>query len=554
MRDGARLAAMIYRPAAEGRFPVLLARTPYGRANTQPDFAIKAAQSGYVVIVQDVRGTGESQGQCRPMLDEVEDGYDTLEWVCSLDYTLPEIGMFGGSYLGFTQFAAAASHHPALKAISPRVCTTRPRDMWDLGRGAFPLQAWMSWFSGVVHLPDALKLSGEEKAAYLAFYADLQDGFSSGDSYHKLPLKDIPYLGDGGINPAARDVVERFDDQEQLQRLYSTDWETDIPSLYIGGWHDPLTRSYMARTTIGKHSGGRHRVIIGPWDHLADSQVVGDLDFGRQANPFALALNNILLRWFDISLKEPGRWGDVDQAVKLFEMGTNRFVYFNSWPPEGTQHNVVFLDQREAGSNASAGGRLNQNLPSAPGCFSFDYDPRNPVPTTGGVLLPQSLVQTGPRDQRPIEAREDVLVFSTEPLQDPVTVIGAVKVVLWVSTSAADSDFSVKLVDVHPDGRAFNVLQTLTRLRYRNGDGSFANVRPGERIECELDLGATYCTFLKGHMIRLDVSSSDFPYIARNLNCGEPMLFAEESIVAHQCVYSGGDCPSRIEFDVIMRA
>jgi len=240
MRDGVELSTLILRPAQDGRFPVLLARTPYGKVNELPSLALTAARQGYVVALQDVRGTGESGGTFLPMQHEVEDGWDTLDWIASQPYTVPEVGMFGASYVGFTQIAAAASGHAALKSISPRVCAFNPGVMWDNGSGAFPFQMWLVWVSSAVLGQAAFRSSPETLQHFLEANSRLMDGLTSGESLYTLPLAEYPFLGDGELLPFSRMLLEDFGKVEGIRNPIPAGWKPSIPTLFLGGWSGPF--------------------------------------------------------------------------------------------------------------------------------------------------------------------------------------------------------------------------------------------------------------------------------------------------------------------------
>jgi len=547
MRDDVHLSTIILRPGREGRFPVLLSRTPYGKIN-ESDFMLGAARNGYVVISQDVRGTGESEGTFIPMQSEVEDGWDTLDWIVSQPYAQPNVGMYGSSYVGFTQVAAAASRHPSLKAISPRVCTFNPYNMWDNGRGAFPFQVWLVWVYSAVLGQAAFRSSEETQKRYLAESIKLFDGLSTGETLKKLPLSAYPFLGDGELLPYSRHLLEDFGRYENLVNPVPERWQPEIPTLFIGGWYDPFTTRHLADWGITADNPLGHRIFIGPWDHFIDNQEVGDLDFGHYASPFSILLNDVLLRWFDHTLKGISSGLAQEPPVKAFEMGSNCFRMLNTWPPEGSIEHTLYLHSSSKAGSTIEDGTLSFSKPLDEPADEYLYDPANPVPSVGGALLRSSSVQTGPRDQSRIEQRSDVLVYTGLPVKNETTIAGPVRVILWVSTDAADTDFCARLVDVHPDGRSYNILHSLTRLRFRYPEAGPTSVNPGEIYKLELDLGATFHTYLPGHRIRVDICSSDFPLSVRNLNTDEDLLNQENMVKANNTVYHNKEHPSCLVF------
>ncbi|MBN1265383.1 MAG: CocE/NonD family hydrolase [Anaerolineales bacterium] len=551
MRDGIRLSTLILRPAQPGRFPVLLARTPYGKTNEMPNFLLNAVRKGYVIAVQDVRGTGESEGSFLPLQSEKDDGFDTLQWLTEQEYTLPRIGMFGGSYVGFTQFAAAASEHPALATITPRVCTNNPGDFWDNGRGAFPFQAWLEWTSSAVLSQAALRGPESIRDQFFQFNRTMLEGYSSGKAYQTLPLEAYPFLGDQRLSPFPLQVLESFGHPEAHIPI-PTDSMPAIPTLFIGGWYDPLTTRHLSSCTIPSGQTPM-RLLIGPWDHSADSQVIGDLDFGFHASPWILNLPDILLKWFDFVIKGMKNEFSEKPPVHIFRMGANQFNNFSSWPPEDTIEECMYLHSGGQANTCHGNGTLSRFPPEIEPPDRYTYDPADPVPSTGGALLRSPLVKTGPRDQSRVESRPDVLVYTSTPIEEPLTAAGAVQLTLHVSSSALDTDFTARLLDVHPNGRSFNILQSHFRMRYRDPFASPAPIVPGEKYRIEMNLGATFHTFLPGHSIRLDISSSDFPYTLRNLNTYEPLLEQKTWTTALNTLYHAQDIPSFLCLNILQQ-
>ena len=555
MRDGVRLFADIYRPDTDEPLPVLLQRTPYGKQFAKTAFMLMAAERGYGVICQDTRGRWASEGEDYPLFHEEQDGFDTLEWAAHLPWANGKIGMFGGSYGGFVQWAAARSKHPALKTIIPAIASTglgaqllRARDGVSLGR-------WVSWavLAGVQML--VLKCREEERRQkLLRQFIELSNAVSDRSIFYHLPVEEIPVVGKGGSLPFFADALEHLDDEAFWAPVSFSPDDIDIPVMQIAGWYDfsaaDSLRDFSALATKQAITADPcfHKIIVGPWLHGQPSSFVGEVDFGMESSPMIVLPELKMLDWFDYWLKnKSGRIAE-KSSVDIFVMGKNEWREENVWPPERSTPKRYYLHSGGKANTRFGDGVLSLAQPEQETADTFVYDPADPVPVKGGALCCWFNFPAGAYDQRAIEERPDVLVYSTSPLKENIEITGEVSVVLSVASSAVSTDFTAKLVDVAPDGFARNLLDGIVRLRWeREGNRDDKN----QVKQCRIDLGATSNVFMAGHCIRLEISSSSFPQYDRNPNTGENPVKAIRFVKAEQRLFHDAEHPSYVVLPVI---
>ena len=535
MRDGVKLTADIYQPEAEGKFPVLLERTPYNRAGGAGSASAMAAH-GYVVVIQDTRGRFDSQGEFYPFRYESQDGYDTVEWAAGLPYANGKVGMFGGSYVGATQMLAAISSPPHLVAIQPYVTASEYYDGWTYQNGA--LMQWFasSWSSGLA--VDTLRRKASGLQDPKSWVAQLPV-----DTYRMLELPPVsalaPYFGDWAAH-------ERDDDYWRPWKISDHYAEMNVKALHAGGWHDIFLKGTI-QNYVGMRSASParadQRLLLGPWAHADTSPEgkIGDVTFGKSA---VLDSDGTILRWYDYALKGVRNEYATGAPVRLFIMGENAWRDEREFPLARTRYTKYYLRN----------GALSTDAPGAEEPAAYEYDPANPVPTIGGRLCcGNNQLPPGPADQRPNEGRPDVLVFSTPPLTKDVEATGWVKATLYASSSAVDTDFTALLADVEPSGYARFLTDGVARARYRNSTTRPEPIEPGKIYEYAIDLWATSNLFKAGHRIRLYVSSSNFPRFNRNLNTGEPIAGSARLVKASQRIYHDAQHPSTLVLPVIPR-
>ena len=556
MRDGTILRADVYRPDGQERLPVLLQRTPYGKAFTNTSFALMAAERGYAVVAQDTRGRWASEGDGYPFVHEKLDGYDTVEWAARQPWSDGQVGMFGMSYLGYTQFAAAVTRPPALKTIIPGVTFCDARAVAYAG-GALSLGVGVSWSLMALALHDVTlrPRPDAQREELMAQVIAEMDGMAAGRTFRHLPIREAPLIGRDGLIPFLADWIAHPTPDAYWDRVTCPYDAIDIPVFHVGGWYD-IFAAYTVRDFAGIRDAGntRQKLLIGPWTHGSYDGLAGEADFGLQASGALVLPDELHLRWFDHWLKGADNGVMDEPPVRIFVMGDNRWRSEDEWPLARTQFTRFYLHSGGAANSLAGDGALSTDAPSEEPVDSFVYDPRNPVPTRGGGLCCwRAALPPGAYDQREIEARPDVLVYTTPVLECDVEVTGPLEVHLWAATSAPDTDFTAKLVDVGRGGYARNVQDGIIRARYRASLAQAEPVRSGEIYEYTIDLGATSNVFKAGHRIRLEISSSNFPRFDRNPNTGGAIGEASEWRTALQTVLHDAEHPSHVVLPVVPR-
>jgi putative CocE/NonD family hydrolase len=544
MRDGVTLRADIYRPKAEGKFPVLLQRTPYDKRGGV-DFGLKAAARGYVVIIQDVRGRYTSEGEWYTFKHESSDGYDTVEWAAALPYSNGKVGMFGGSYVGATQMLTAIASPPHLAGIFPVVTASNYHENWTYQGGAFEQWFNESWTSGLAQDTHDRYVRENSNALQwvnelpLAKYTLLNLGATDGLA---------PYFTDWLAHPNYDDYWKQWSIEEHFGKVL-------VPVYTVAAWYDIFQggslRNFMGIKAQGgseaARQGQRLLVIIG--GHAGGGRRIGEVDFGPEAS---FDLDEIMLRWYDHLLKGISNGVENEKPVKIFVMGSNQWGEEDDWPLARARETRYFLHSAGKANSLAGDGMLTAASPQAEPADHFVYDPVDPVPTIGGPLCCDAAhLAPGPRDQRPAEAREDVLVYTTPAFKQDFEVTGPVSLELYASSSAVDTDFTGKLVDVWPNGFAQNLTEGILRMRYRNSPAKPEFINPGEIYKVAIDLWSTSNVFKAGHRLRLEISSSNFQRFDRNLNTGEPAAFSTRMVKATNAIYHDREHPSALVLPVV---
>jgi hypothetical protein len=546
MRDGVALVADVYRPDEPGKFPVLLQRTPYNRA--EPATGVLFASHGYVVVLQDTRGRYASDGTFYPFRDEGRDGYDTVEWAAALQSADGKVGMFGGSYVGATQVLAAAAKPPHLVAIFPYVTASEYYEGWTYQSGAL-----MQWFTSTWASLLAEDTARKATAAR-SHWADWVPALP----VDQFRLLDIPPPAE--LAPYYRDWVQHETNDAYWRAVKVSDHfgEMGVKALHGGGWHDLFLkgsienyRGLREKAATPEARDGQ-RLLLGPWCHGPTSPEgkIGDVVFGKDA---VLDMDATILRWFAYALKGEANEYATGAPVRLFVMGENQWRDEKEFPLARTRPTRYYLRSAKAPNTAAGDGELALQAPRREPPAAFDYDPADPVRTIGGRLCCGSASTPGPYDQRPNESRADVLVFSTPPLATDLEVTGYVRLELFASTSAVDTDFTALLADVDPTGYARFLTDGIVRARYRASTEHAELIEAGRVYKYDVDLWATSNLFKAGHRVRLYVSSSNFPRFDRNLNTGEPTLGATRMVKARQAVLHDAEHPSALVLPVIPR-
>jgi putative CocE/NonD family hydrolase len=553
-RDGVTLRADIYHPAGNGKYPVLLQRTPYNKAGAE-DFERSAALRGYLVVVQDVRGRYASEGDWYPFKYEMNDGYDAVEWAAALPDSNGKVGMWGGSYVGATQMLAAISHPPHLAGICPVVTASNYHENWTYQGGAFEQWFNESWTSGLAQDTANRALRGQTNAMIGSSVLPLKNypvfNLTVPHDPAELTKQLAPYFGDW----LDHTEYDSYWKQWAIDENYAS---IQVPALTIAAWYDIFQGgSLLNFQGLKAHAGNdnaraQQRLLVTIGGHAGGGRMIGSVDFGPAAAEYDE--HAVTLTWYDYLLQ--GKQNEfATQKVKIFVMGINQWRSEDSWPLERAKETRYFLHSEGKANSVTGNGSLSTTAAkheSHESTDSYVYDPSAPVPTVGGPLCcdPEHL-SAGPRDQKTVEVRPDVLVYSTPPLDHDVEVTGPVTLDLFATSSAVDTDFTGKLVDVGPDGFARNLTEGILRARYRDSRTEAKPIEPGKVVEYKIDLWSTSNVFLKGHSIRLEVSSSNFPRFDRNLNTGKSAATESALVKATQTILHDADHPSALILPII---
>ncbi len=568
MRDGVRLATDVYRPAESGRFPVLVTRGPYGKdtyADNQEHSIWYFPQRGYVVVSQDCRARFESEGDYYdPLFQESQDGYDTVEWAARQPWSNGRVATTGQSYLGATQYTLATANPlpPHLRTMAPISASSDFHQSWVYHTGGAMEWGWT--------VPYAIHKGRNtlERAGRLDLLAQMDEYVLEADNfarplrdswYRHLPMRDwidrlketAPYLSEYFDQEKDGPYWWRINLLRQVKNI-------NLPMFHVSSWYDIFMEgalnSYQAMRESAPTQEARsgQKLLVGPWAHLRPYTVptsgeTGDIDFGPDAR---IELHEHLLRWYDYWLKDI-QTGIMDEPpVSIFVMGENRWRAEHEWPLARTHYTRYYFHGESPANTRHGAGVLSTTPPGDEPPDSYVYDPDDPVPTMRGCTL---IIPQGVEDQRSVEDRKDVLVYTSEPLERDLELTGPISVHLFASTTAADTDFTAKLVDVRPDGYAHNLQDGIIRGRYRTSAAEPSFLEQGRVYEFEIDLWSTSHLVKAGHQLRVEVSSSNFPRFDRNPNTGAPIGQDSRLESARQTVHHSSGYPSHIILPVIPR-
>ncbi len=518
MHDGVHLAAMVYRPNEHGRFPAVLVRTPYGKGTEMTAHFHAFVDHGYVVVVQDVRGRYESEGVFSPLEQEPQDGDDTINWIAAQPWSDGGVGMMGGSYLGISQWKVAVLNNPHLKAMFPIVSGDDDyRDRFYSTGGAFKLGNRLLWTS------ENMRLAGYEPPDFWKFI-------------WILPIRKTDMAATGHQSPMLQRAFDHPEEDAFWKALSTRRKLKDfrVPVFAVGGWYDNFVESDLDAFSILRKKSNLDRILVGPWPHNMSIPVT-TVNFGPQS---LVPLRRKQLEWFDQWLKHK----DVPLAspapLRIFVMGVNQWRDEQEWPLARARETRFYLKSGGRANSMFGDGVLSQEPATSNARDEFVYDPQHPVPTAGGaVCCNPEVFPWGPMDQRKVEKRNDVLVYSTAPLAEDLEATGQVEVVLYATSSAPDTDFTAKLVDVYPNGQAINLTDGILRARYRSSLEKSKLMKSGRVYRFAIDAGVTSNVFRKGHRIRLEISSSNFPRFDRNPNTGRPVADEAQLMKASQTIH-----------------
>lgn len=546
MRDGVRLHAIVYRPDADGKYPCILYRTPYGSMDydSYAEFPLKAAKEGYVTFIVDVRGRYASEGKFEAYRNEKHDGYDLIEWIGN-KYPLGngKVGTYGGSYPGFVQWLAMSEAPPSLKAAAPDMTPIHSHQFFYVG-GAFSY-GWLDWFNGYM-MPDLRRRAGDTSGSWDDVEGEQQWEKEKHKWYGFRPLAEnptmtryVPYYREWLMHPQRTDWWDFANIEDDFDKITA-------PALIHTGWYDAVyglagaTDGFNKMVKVAATEKARNgtRLIIGPWNHTTPG--VRKTRFGEMENGVAAGLDfdRLLFNWFDHHLK--GVPAAQTPPVSIFVMGENKWRFENEWPLSRAQAQSYYFH---------SGSQLNTTRPENENMDRYTFDPTLP-------FYDSSYQKPYPFDQRANESRKDVLVYTSAPLAQDIEVTGQVAVELFVSTTAKDTDFSFTLSDVHPDGRSINLASLESgylRLRYRNGTSKEELAVPGKVYKIIIDNYFTSNLFKAGHRIRVTITSSKFPHYDVNTNTGTDLAHETKMISAEQTIYHDQSRPSRIILPVVPR-
>jgi putative CocE/NonD family hydrolase len=560
-RDGITLRADVYRPDDGAKHPAIVIRTPYGKepsANSDYFSPLIAAFAGYAIVIQDVRGRYASEGTFSPFggLDG-DDGYDTIAAVAAESWCDGNVGMAGASYLGAVQWRAALKAPPALKAIAPHIVS--PNRLFETRRaGVHELKTTISW-SAAMAVDTLSKLAAQGKDVSSSLRALRSTMADLDKACEFLPLKAMPFLEAAGSQATGRfgeQDLKAFESETDIFLDYS---RIQIPVMQAGGWYDNFVGD-MARTFVGlKESAGStaarqgQYLLVGPWTHGARlGPQVGEVNFGRQATSLGAMCTQRHLAFFDKYLR--GIESTELARVRYFLMGANEWRTAETWPLPGTERRRFFFHSGGRANTSEGDGTLTRDEPGDEPADTFVYDPASPVRSRGGRINPDLGEPAGPLDQSVVERRADVVCYSSDELTADLEVTGSLELHLFAASSARDTDFMVRLVDVYPDGRAINIAEGCIRARYRGSILRPELLTPGQPYAFRIDMGVTSHLFRRGHRLRVHLTSSDFPRFDRNMNTGNPIGEDAAGVKAHQTIFHRVDLASYIDLPVIVSA
>jgi len=535
MRDGAILRADVHRPDRGGPYPVLVQRTPYGRSGYFSDYV----KAGYIVVSQDARGRGESEGKWESLYrfqtHDSDDGYDTVEWAAKLPGSNGKAGTFGTSYPAFLQWRLAPLRPPSLVCMS--ACSI-PAQIWDGERPCTIRPGFrLNW---LITMASEMRRKANLPGVHTASEAQILWREESQKWLYWLPWLELPDDFFSYETDSLKSWLEN--PHSDPWRLHKRIKDISVPNLDMVGWYDHAhgdmllfqTMVQEARTEVARKGS---RIIIGPWGHGSTWPQRGPIEFGSEAGLNGRAHQ---IRWFDYWLKDKQNGVDKDAPVRIFVMGDNKWRDEEYWPLRRAKVKIFFIASDGHANTPSGDGKLADKKPRSSDTDSYVYDPKNPVPT------PYGMGRLRPVDQRPLANRKDIVVYQTEPLTKRIEVTGYPIVELYASSSAPDTDWLVLLIDVHPDGLALDVSHRMVRARYRDGFDKPKLIQPGEVVKYIINMRPTSNAFLPGHRIRLDITSSDFPNYDRHHNTAANQNADAALITAKQTIYHGGEHATRI--------
>lgn len=579
MRDGVRLCTDIYRPRTEERVPVIFSRTPYnfngwrdGEESTRSyQRALEAVQRGYAYVIQNERGRYFSEGEWDILGTPLTDAADSFSWLAKQDWCNGRIGTLGCSSTAEWQMAAASLDHPAHAAMVPQgfgAGVGRVGPFFEQGnwyRGGAVQMLFIAWLYGVQNdqvRPMFPKDATQQELIRNSRFFDLAPERPSVDwaeALKHLPVQDIIKNVNGPVGIYEKMIRRKPNHPDWYQGgLYHDDMPFGVPSFWFVSWFDVASSPNLAlfnhvrSNAVDQDVRDNQYLVIAPTLHCgftrsSEQTMVGELNVGDAR----FNHDELVYGWFDAKLKKDNAPVDMPR-VRYYTMGSNRWQTSETWPPAGIEMTPFHLNSGGSANTLNGDGTLSRKLPGKTDHpDKFEYDPHDPVTSYGGnVCCTGNAIKAGSYDQRTLELRDDILVYTTEPLREGVEVSGFIEATLYVSSDAKDTDFTVKLIDVYPDGRAFNLDETIQRVRYREGYDKEVFMKPGQVYKLEISPMSTSNYFAKGHSIRIEVSSSNFPRFARNLNTGGNNFDEAKGVIARNQVHHSEQYPSQIRLPI----
>ena len=580
MRDGVRLCTDIYRPKGDGKFPIIFSRTPYnfnswgdGEMRTRTfSSALDAVQRGYAYVVQNERGRYFSEGEWDILGTPLTDSYDAFEWMSKQPWSNGKIGLTGCSSTAEWQMAAASQGHPALAAMVTqgfgagvgRVGRFMEQGNWY--RGGAQQMLFTAWLYGVQNdkfRPQFPKDITQEDLVRVQRWFDLAPEMPRVDwaeGLQHLPVQDIIKNKNGSVGIYEELIRRKPNDPEWLKGgLYHDNMPLDVPVFWFVSWYDVSSSPNLelfnhARKNPNKKIADNQYLIIAPTLHCdyrraAENTVVGE----RSVGDARLDYDELTWKWFDMLLK--GASNDFKQTtprVQYYLMGKNVWKSSETWPPPNAKSTTLYLSSNGKANTRNGDGQLTTRAPSTDNPDGFTYDPENPVMSHGGnVCCTGNAVQGGAFDQSEMELRDDILVYTSEPLKQSVEISGFIESTLYLSSDVKDTDVTIKIIDVYPDGKAYNLDETIQRVRYREGYDKEVFMEKDQVYKVEMTPMSTSNYFEAGHRIRIEISSSNFPRFERNLNTGGNNYDEPKGIVAHNKIHHSRKYPSMISLPVV---
>ena len=584
MRDGIRLATDIYRPKTTEKVPIIFSRTPYnfnswgdGEQRTRTaQRAFEAVKRGYAYVVQNERGRYFSEGEWDILGTPLTDGYDAFSWMKDQDWSNGKIGTLGCSSTAEWQMAVAALDHPSHAAMVPQsygAGVGRVGEFFEQGnwyRGGVEQLLFFSWLYGVEHdkfKPRIPTGATQEDLIRISRFYDLapeNPRVDMSEALKHLPIKDMLQNINGKREVFDKMVVRKPNDEDWFKGgLYHDNMDFGVPSFWFASWYDVSISPNLAlynhvrKNAKDPEVRDNQYLVIAPVLHCSYTRATENTIVGeRSVGDARLNYDEQIYSWFDLWLKgEQNDFKENTPRVQYYTMGSNKWQSSETWPPSNANMETFFL-QSGGGANSLFGdGRLIGKKPGEQdNADAFTYDPMNPVTSYGGnVCCTGNAVKGGSFDQQVMETRNDILVYNTDPLKDGLEVTGSIETMLYVSSDVKDTDFTVKLIDVYPDGSAYNLDETIQRVRFREGYDKELFMEKGKIYKVDLTPMSTSNFFKKGHRIRIEISSSNFPRFARNMNTGGNNFDEKEGVVAHNKVHHSNEFPSQIRIPIVKR-